>query len=218
MMFCFSSVIASGHGKMASGNKMASSEMLTNTCVACHGESGVSQGPAIPSIAGMTENYFIGAMLAFKYDDDPDGLEKAMDELYKDMKYEDAEALPRYSSIMGRIAKGYTLDEIKTMAVVFAKTKHIPAPQAFDKTQVSLGQNLHEEHCDKCHEDGGLSPEDDVGILAGQWTYYLKYTLDDYAEKRRSMPKKMKKALDELRKSKGEKGIESLLHYYASVK
>ena len=198
--------------------EMASPGMLTNTCVACHGPGGVSKGPAIPSLAGITENYFVGAMLAYKYDDDPDGLEKAMTELARDKKYEDAEALERYSTIMGRIAKGYTLEEIKAMAATFADSTHVPVAQEFDKSQVAAGEDLHEEHCDNCHEDGGLSPEDDVGILAGQWTPYLHYTLRDYLEGHRKMPKKMRKALKKVQDSKGAAGFESLLQYYASVK
>lgn len=212
-MLCFTSVHADKHG-----GEMASADMLTNTCIACHGPGGVSHGPAIPSLAGMTENYFVGAMLAYKYHDDPTGLVKAMEELGKDKMYEDAEALSRYSTIMGRIAKGYTLEEIKIMAAVFADSEHVPAMQGFDKSRVASGENLHEEYCDKCHEDGGISPEDDVGILAGQWMPYLHYTLHDYLDGNRDMPKKMKKALKEVHESKGKDGILDLLNYYASVK
>ena len=38
--------------------------MITNTCVACHGDDGQSVGPAIPSLASMSPNYLMGAMLA----------------------------------------------------------------------------------------------------------------------------------------------------------
>lgn len=204
---------ADGHG-----SKMASSDMLTNACVACHGANGVSNGPAIPTIAGVTKNYFIGAMLAYKYDNDPEGLEKAMDELRTEKEYEDAESLMRYSTIMGRLAKGYTVEEIKVMANVFADAKYMPAQQSYKKSQVALGESLHEEYCDKCHEDGGLSPVDDVGILAGQWMRYTHYSLDDYMAGRSDMPKKMKKALKDVKASDGENGIAALLQYYASAK
>lgn len=53
----------------------ASTQMLADTCVGCHGPDGSSLGPAIPSIAGMSPNYFVGAMLAYKYDNDPDKIE-----------------------------------------------------------------------------------------------------------------------------------------------
>ena len=198
--------------------EMATPDMLTNTCVACHGNGGISQGPAIPSLAGMTENYFIGTMLAYKHDNDPDGLQTALGTLHKNEMYEDLEALKRSSTIMNRIAKGYTMEEIIAMAPIFSKSEHTPVMQGFDKSKVAMGQDLHEEHCDKCHEDGGLSPKDDVGILAGQWMPYLEYTFDDYMNGNRDMPKKMKKAMQAVKKSQGMEGFESLLQYYASVK
>ena len=197
---------------------VATKEMLTNTCIACHGPAGVSAGPAIPSLSGMTKNYFAGAMLAYKYDDNPEGLEKALGELEKDKAYEDAEAYERYGTIMGRIAKGYTLDEIKLMAEVFAGQKPALVSQSFDKTKVEMGEELHEEFCDKCHTDGGMSPEDDVGLLAGQWTPYLHFTLADYLEGQRKMPKKMRTKLRELHEAHGMAGIESLLAFYASAR
>ena len=52
--------------------------MLVNTCVACHGENGNSVGPAIPTLAGLSPNYLMGAMLAYKYPD-ADKLEEVID-------------------------------------------------------------------------------------------------------------------------------------------
>jgi len=192
--------------------------MLINTCVACHGMNGISQGPAIPSIAGFTKNYFIGAMLAYKYADDEDGLESALDTLYKDEAYEDVEAYPRYSTIMSRIAAGYTLEEIITMAEVFSNYEIVPVEQSYNKAKVTLGGELHEEYCSNCHEDGGLSTADDVGLLAGQWMPYLQYTLEDYMADRRKMPKKMRTKLKEIHEAHGEASLHTLLQYYASVR
>ena len=196
----------------------ASPQMLTNTCVACHGADGVSQGPAIPSLAGMTKNYFIGTMLAYKYADDEAGLESVLETLYQNEAYEDLEAYPRYSTIMSRIASGYTLEEIIAMADVFAGSEVVAVQQDYDKSKVVMGEELHEEYCGKCHEDGGLSTADDVGLLAGQWMLYVKYTLEDYMNNRRDMPKKMKTKLEEMHEAHGEASIHSLLQYYASVR
>lgn len=196
----------------------ASPEMLTNTCVACHGADGVSQGPAIPSLAGLTRNYFVGAMLAYKYADDSDGLEDALDQLYQNKDFEDAEAFPRYSTIMTRIAKGYSLEEIIAMSTVFHDSEIGIPEQKYDRSKVSMGEELHEEYCGNCHEDGGLSAEDDVGLLAGQWMPYLRYTLEDYLAERREMPKKMRTKLKEVHEEYGESGINDLLQYYASVR
>ena len=198
--------------------EMASPQMLTNTCIACHGAGGVSQGPAIPSLAGVNRNYFIGAMLAYKYGDDEDGLEATLETLYQDPNYEDLEAMSRYSTIMSRIAAGYTVAEIIAMADIFANSKVATVEQDYDKSKIALGEELHEEYCSNCHEEGGLSTVDGVGQLAGQWTMYLKYTLEDYINKRRTIPKKMGSKLKKLRQEHGESSLHSLLQYYASVR
>ncbi len=198
--------------------QMASAQMLLNTCVSCHGENGVSRGPAIPSLAGITQNYFIGTMLAYKYTGDEAGLEDALDILYQDEAYEYVEAYPRFSTIMSRIASGYTLEEIITMASILDGSEVVAVEQDYDKSKVAIGEELHEEYCGKCHEDGGLSTADDVGLLAGQWMPYLKYTMEDYINDRRKMPKKMNTKLTEMLEAHGEESIYNLLQYYASVR
>ncbi len=40
-------------------------QQLSRSCVACHGEQGISQRPGIPSIAGLERNYFIKAVNAY---------------------------------------------------------------------------------------------------------------------------------------------------------
>ena len=215
--FIFCTLIFGGFSA-ASHAQTASPEMLTNTCVACHGAGGVSQGPAIPSLAGLTRNYFVGTMLAYKYADDEEGLEAALDELYQDEAYEYAEAFPRYSTIMSRLAGGYTLEEIIVMADVFADQAVVPVAQNYAADEVALGEELHDEYCGNCHEEGGLSTADDVGLLAGQWLPYLEYTMEDYLADRREMPKKMRTKLKKMYEAHGGEGLHSLLQYYASVR
>jgi sulfide dehydrogenase cytochrome subunit len=171
-----------------------SASMLANTCFGCHGPNGVSNGPATPTLAGASAEYFEETMEAYQSGD-------------------------RRSTIMGRIAKGYTKEEIKLMAKYFAGQKFVPAKgQKYDAKLAKKGAKLHDKYCEKCHADGGSSPEDDSGILAGQWKPYLKYTLDDILAGKSHMPKKMMKKLKKLHKKKGDAGIEALLNYYASKK
>ena len=188
-------------------------ELLAGTCVACHGSAGNSVGPAIPNLAGVSPNYFMAAMLAYKYDDE-DELEVVID---GDEAFEDVEAFPRFSTIMGRIAKGYSEDQIKAMAEYFSNQSPVRPSQDFDKDLAAKGAVLHEDHCEKCHENEGRSAEDDTGVLAGQWRPYFVYTMSDFVEGHRAMPKKMKKELDEITESVGHNGIEQLAHYYASI-
>ena len=69
----------------------ASDSMLANTCAGCHGTNGISQGPAAPTISGLSNDYFVEVMEGF-----------ASGEVQ--------------STIMGRIAKGYTEGEIAQLA------------------------------------------------------------------------------------------------------
>lgn len=181
---------------MASGACIAgtpSASMLANTCAGCHGPNGASNGPATPTIAGISEDYFIEAMSLYKFDEMP-------------------------STVMGRIAKGYTEGEIELMAKHFSSMSFKRKPQKYDSKKASFGKKLHKKYCEKCHEDGGRESEDDAGILAGQWSPYLRYTMQDYTSGNREMTKKMKKKVKSLQKDHGDKGLDALFHFYASQK
>jgi len=169
-----------------------SASMLANSCAGCHGTNGSSVGPASPTIAGISVDYFI----------------ETMDE-YKSGK--------RPSTIMGRIAKGYTEEEVKLMADFFAKQPFVRIAQEYDSKQAKKGARLHKKYCEKCHEDGGRSSEDDAGILAGQWVPYIRYTMDDFTSGKREMTKKMKKKVKKMEEAVGKDGMEQLMHYYGSL-
>ncbi|MFK7816560.1 MAG: cytochrome c [Gammaproteobacteria bacterium] len=193
----------------------ASAEMLSDTCLGCHGPAGISQGPATPTISGMSELYIIGAMLAYKYDNDEDKVDEIIE---ADIELEDVEYFARTSTVMNRIAKGYSESEIKMMAKHFANLPFESANQNVDEAQAKSGAALHETHCEKCHENGGSSAEDDAGVLAGQWVPYLEYTMADYASGDREMPKKMKKQMEEAHAASGDEAMRDLIQFYANQK
>lgn len=161
--------------------------MLADTCAGCHGTDGVSTGPATPSIAGLSEIYFTDTMAAFKSGD-------------------------RHSTVMNRIAKGYTDEEIKLMAGHFARLPRATTTQKTDAAQVARGEKLYSKNCGKCHDENGTLADDDAGILASQWLPYLHYSLEDFTSGLREMPKKMKKKVDAL----SAEEIDALLQYFAS--
>ena len=65
-------------------------------CLGCHGPSGNSPGNSIPSISGLSKEYFIKSFNAYKYDN-------------------------RDNYIMRIIAKGYTEKQIIAMSNYFNK-------------------------------------------------------------------------------------------------
>jgi sulfide dehydrogenase cytochrome subunit len=172
----------------------ASATMLSETCAGCHGTDGLSAGPASPTIAGMNAEYFTETMKQFR-----DG--------------------KMYSTIMGRIAKGYTDQELESMAKFFAAKPYKPAVQEFDKALAAKGAKLHDKFCEKCHAEGGKpvkGEEEEFQILAGQWVPFLSYAMEDFREGRREIQKKMKSKLDDLLAKEGDAGLKALYAYYAS--
>ncbi|MCU7882106.1 MAG: cytochrome c4 [Candidatus Thiodiazotropha sp. (ex Lucinoma aequizonata)] len=171
----------------------ANANMLANTCAGCHGTNGASAGPATPSISGISAVYFEEVMQGFK------------DDSVK-------------NTIMGRIAKGYSDEEIKTMAELFSKQPFVQAKQSFDADKAAKGAKLHEKYCEKCHAEAGTSAENDSGILMGQLRPYLHYTMSDYKAGDREMTKKMKKKVNQLIKKEGDNGFDALFNFYAQGK
>jgi sulfide dehydrogenase cytochrome subunit len=170
----------------------ASARMLSETCAGCHGTDGASVGPAIPTIGGMNGEYFIELMKGYKNDE-------------------------IYGTIMNRIAKGYTEEEIALMGTFFAGQKFVPAKQEFNAGLADTGEKLHDKYCEKCHSEGGkILEEEEYYILAGQWTPYVRNAMEDFMEERREIPKKMKSQLDKLLQREGDKGLDALYAYYAS--
>ncbi len=196
-----------------SDGQMASKAMLSQTCVGCHGIDGHSSGPASPSIGGQTKNYLISILLGYKFHGDDDGLDAAM-EKYKSL--EDLEIYTRYSTIMGKIMQGYTVEEIIQIADYYSSYQWKNASQpATDSNMMKNGKKYHKKYCEKCHEEGGTSDADDVGILAGQWLPYLEHSLSDYAAKRNNMPKKMKSKLEDMIEAHGKASLGEISNFYA---
>ncbi len=70
-------------------------EMLSHTCAACHGTYGHFDDDYMPPLAGMSEERFVESMVAFRNGSRP-------------------------ATIMDRVAKALTDEEIEAMAEFFA--------------------------------------------------------------------------------------------------
>ena len=174
--------------KLMSG---ASTAMLANTCAGCHGTDGASVGPS-PTIAGLEEEYFVDVMMQYKSGE-------------------------RWSTIMDRIAQGYTDEEIEAIASYYGRMNFPRRTQTSVGPLARAGAKLHEEYCEKCHENEGREPEDIV--LAGQWMPYLHWTMEDYAEGRsKYTEKKMAKAFKKMLAEHGHESLLQLTHFYGSRK
>jgi sulfide dehydrogenase cytochrome subunit len=171
---------------------------LTKDCADCHGKNGNSKINESPSIAGMSSVYFKETM---------EGYTK---------KTRPAKKLKDKKKTMLDVVKKLSDAEKVALADHYAKQKFIPYKQDFDAGKAKAGKKLHKKYCGKCHTKGATSAEDDAGILAGQPSGYLKYSIGNYASGKRDMGKKMAKKFKKMMKKEGDEGIDKLVHYYAS--
>jgi len=163
--------------------------MLANACAGCHGTNGASAGPAMPSLAGQSKEAIVEAMKKFKSGERP-------------------------STIMGRLAKGYSDADFAAMGEFFAGQKLHVARQTLDAKRVLKGASLQEANCARCHIEEGREGKDDSPAMAGQWLPYMQMQMALYLSGMRKMPEKMAEKVKPL----SVEDLESLLHFYASVK
>jgi sulfide dehydrogenase cytochrome subunit len=131
----------------------------------------------------------------------------------------------RPSTIMGRIAKGYDVQETAMISKFFASKKWKDAMSAhqsqnrtkIDKKKAKKGKKLVKKNkCGKCHEDDGMTQDEDTPRMAGQWVDYLIFKMQDLKNKHLDVPqpKKMAKRIKKLSASE----LEAMAHFYAGKK
>ncbi len=171
---------------------------LAEKCGECHGKDGNSSDPKVPNIAGYSvkylrdtlENYRNGERPGLKFRKE-DGSESDMVEIAKKLSEDDIKAIAEYYA--GKTFKSHA-DEQKT-----------------DPELVARGKKVFKRKCKKCHADFGTDPEDDAGILGGQWMEYLRHQFEMFTSGEREMPKKMKKKFSKLKKD-----YEAIIHALGS--
>lgn len=166
-----------------------SAAMLSYACAGCHGTNGGSAGPAMPSLAGQSKEAIVEALKKFKSGERP-------------------------STIMGRLAKGYSDADFAAMGDFFSAQKIHVTQQTLDKARVAKGAALQEANCSRCHIEDGREGKDDTPTMASQWLPYMQMQMALYLNGTRKMPEKMEEKVKLLTVDE----LESLLHFYASVK
>jgi cytochrome subunit of sulfide dehydrogenase len=163
---------------------------LLKKCTICHGDRGVSDESAYPTIAGLPARLQMDALRAYR-----DGTR-------------DCGPVAR----MCKIVVGMTDDEIKELADYFAAFPFKRAQQPFKPELVEHGRQLHEDYCAVCH---GENPADaEKSILHGQWADYLRYALSQYRSGHRKQPPSMRRQTEKLT----DQDIEAIVNFYASYR
>jgi len=172
------------------------------SCMDCHGKDGVSADSDVPTIAGQSAEYLKDQLGEYADKGRP----------CPETKYRAGDK-SRPATDMCKLAADLGAANFDTVAKFYAGKPFVPAKQPFDAAKAATGKKVHALHCDKCHSKGGTSPEDDSGILAGQWVPYLRASFKEFSEGKREMPKKMKPKFEELKPDERD----ALLEYYGSV-
>jgi len=175
---------------VAGAGGVRSPSMLANTCAGCHGTDGASAGDIMPIIGGMEKEYLSTVLLEFKTGE-------------------------RDATIMGRIAKGYSDNELKAIASYMASKPWVSSPIKANPKLVSMGKPIHEKQCKTCHEDNGRVQEDEAPRLAGQWPDFTLHYLKWCHEKgKRCQPRKMGTRVMKL----SDEELKAMAHFYANEK
>lgn len=186
----------------AGGASAADGAAIANDqCVMCHGRNGVSTEPTIPIIAQYSVKYMMESIGNFRKKTRtcaevtiPSGPKKGT------------------KSDMCKVIANLSDADAEAVAKFFAAQKFVRAKQPFDAAKAQKAVAVYKLRCEKCHEDNGSSPDEDNGILAGQWTPYLRDQLVGFRTGKRPIDDKMKQRLDKVTKEEEE----LLLHFFAS--
>jgi cytochrome subunit of sulfide dehydrogenase len=176
---------------------------LAAGCAECHGKDGASTESDVPIIGGYSAKYLADSLANYKSKARPCPQTKFRSGAHKGD-----------SSDMCTIAGKLADEDMKAIAGYLASKPFVRARQSADAAKAARGQQIQEAHCKKCHEDGGSSPDDDAGILAGQWMPYIRHTFEEFGSGQRPVPKKMKPKFSELTKD----DIEALVNYFGGFK
>lgn len=180
-------------------------EAVMAKCADCHGKDGASTDPNVPIIGGMSAAYIEATLAAYKAKERPCPQTEIKAGAKKGTKTTMCEAV-----------KDLSAPDLKQVADFLAKQKFVPAAQTVNATLAAKGQAVYKQSCEKCHSESGKAPDDDAGILAGQWMTYMKEQMDEVKSGARKTDKKekMKKVLQELDAAQ----LDAVLNYFASQK
>jgi cytochrome subunit of sulfide dehydrogenase len=150
-------------------------EILAGACGGCHGHTGVSMAAELPSISGFDRRYLARVMREFG-------------------------AGTRHSTIMGRLMKGYTPQQITLLASHYADQPWASFPVQREPARYEAGQRIHQALCEECHEQAGRHQDRDMPRVAGQAPEYLLTQLFARRDRPEGMqqPSRMRRALESL--------------------
>lgn len=173
---------------------------LVAQCEDCHGPAGLSTDGDVPTIAGQNAMFLEKTLRSFQVWGRPC--------IKSSYRHGDTE---RPRTDMCRVAEGLTSEDIKALSAHFSELPFEAAEQDFDADLAGRGAELHQQHCETCHEQGGTAPSRSPR-LAGQWRPYLEKAVKFVPTGEHLVPPAMESVFTDL----GQDDIDALMNYYAS--
>lgn len=175
---------AARKGDVAAGKETA------QVCLACHGETGVSETEGIPSLAGQTDNFLQWQLVFFR-------------------------SGQRKNELMSPQAANLSDEDIRNLGAYFNSLT--PPPKVTDDSNPELskaGQAVAEQHhCSSCHLDS-FEGKQAAARLVNQREDYLAKALSDYRSAAR--PSTGVAAMTEAASGLSDDDIKALAHFLAT--
>lgn len=155
-------------------------------CSGCHGETGITNTPGMPSLIGMHPKYFIAAIHAYKYGQ-------------------------RKHDMMKDLVSGLSDTDIHNMSLFYALQKPEKAETPIPNDASAVAGKSATAGCAGCHGDTGTNDDPTIPNLAGQDAQYFIDAMRAYKDGTRK-DETMKGLADSL----DESTIKNLAAYYAN--
>lgn len=170
---------------------------LAQTCAGCHGEKGISQMDAFPSLAGQLATY-----------------------TYKQLR--DYAEDKRTHALMNSVAAGLNEQDSADLGVWFASlptAKGKKSSDSLEKANVLVAKGNGKKiipPCFTCHGSNGQGERQDIPALAGQQPEYFINTLTEYKNgvRHNDVYSRMRLISEQL----SEEDIKQLAQYYYQLK
>ena len=178
-------------GVLATGAHGATYEEKLATCLACHGEKGISETSEVPSLAGMPADFTLIQLFLFRQG-------------------------TRKIEIMNDVAKDLTDDDLRKLGDYFAKlpppkaSGEAPDPAIAERAKAAIAKH----HCASCHNPN-FSGRDQMPRLAAQREDYLLKALRDYKSGQRPG---YEPTMDEVMRPVTDADIVDFSHYLARLR
>ena len=178
-------------GVCATGTHAMTYDEKLATCLACHGEKGISETSEVPSLAGMPADFTLIQLFVFRQG-------------------------TRKIEIMNDLAKDMSDDDLRKFSAYFAKLT--PPKASGDPADPAIAARaqgvIATNHCGSCHNPD-FSGRDQMPRLAAQREDYLLKALRDYKTANRPG---YDATMDEVIRPITDADIVDLSHYLARLK